>query len=207
MSVSPTNGNGPKQRQRKTLTRAGIEPTTLDHGYSTDWATRSEGSRWWELKMSMSWQSVADPDLEVRWRPALKHFDFSLSQFWCFMVFSWLWSKNNGGNVGTRGCGDRFSKYRISEMGEHPNAKLNCLCYFSKTIIRILFKYQLNTYQNSKIGFSNLSTSRHPSQNSTVKQSRRPNGPLLWHCSWNFKLERLLLLLLHKCLSLMTSSL
>ena len=33
MSVSPTNGNGPTQGQRKTLTRVGIEPTTfgLDH--------------------------------------------------------------------------------------------------------------------------------------------------------------------------------
>ena len=33
VSVSPTNGNGPTQGQRKTLTRVGIEPTTfgLDH--------------------------------------------------------------------------------------------------------------------------------------------------------------------------------
>ena len=33
VSVTPTNGNGPTQGQRKTLTRAEIEPTTfgLDH--------------------------------------------------------------------------------------------------------------------------------------------------------------------------------
>ena len=33
VSVSPTDGNGPTQGQRKTLTRVGIEPTTfgLDH--------------------------------------------------------------------------------------------------------------------------------------------------------------------------------
>ena len=40
---------------------------------------------------------MAGPDLEVRWGPALKHFVFALSQFWCFMVFWWLWSKNKGG--------------------------------------------------------------------------------------------------------------
>ena len=42
----------------------------------------------------------------------------------------------------------------------------------------LLFKYQINTQRNSKIGFSK-SHSRHPSQSSNVKQSRRPNGPLL----------------------------
>ena len=33
VSVSPTDGNGPTQGQRKTLTRVGIEPTTFgfDH--------------------------------------------------------------------------------------------------------------------------------------------------------------------------------
>ena len=38
VSVSPTNGNGPTQGQRKTLTRVGIELTTfgLDHRRSTD---------------------------------------------------------------------------------------------------------------------------------------------------------------------------
>ena len=53
VSVSPTNGNGPTQGQRKTLTRVGIEPTTfgLDLRCSTDRATRSDGSRPWELKM------------------------------------------------------------------------------------------------------------------------------------------------------------
>ena len=37
VSVSPTNGNVPTQGQRKTLTRVGIEPTTLglDHRCST----------------------------------------------------------------------------------------------------------------------------------------------------------------------------
>ena len=44
VSVSPTDGNGPTQGQRKTLTRVGIEPTTfgLDLRRSTDWATRTE---------------------------------------------------------------------------------------------------------------------------------------------------------------------
>ena len=51
VNVSPTDGNGPTQGQRKTLTRVGIEPTTfgldsrLDLRRSTDWATRSDGSR------------------------------------------------------------------------------------------------------------------------------------------------------------------
>ena len=53
VSASPTDENGPRQGQRKTLTRVGIEPTTfgLDFRRSTDWATRSDGSRPWELKM------------------------------------------------------------------------------------------------------------------------------------------------------------
>ena len=40
VSVSPTDGNGPTQGQRKTLTRVGIEPTTfgLDLRSSTDYA-------------------------------------------------------------------------------------------------------------------------------------------------------------------------
>ena len=59
VSVSPTDGTGPTQGQRKTLTRVGIEPTTfgLDLRRSTDWATRSDGSRPWELKMLKSRQS------------------------------------------------------------------------------------------------------------------------------------------------------
>ena len=58
VSVSPTDGNGPTQGQRKTLTRVGIEPTTfgLDLRRSTDRATRSDGSRLWELKMLKSRQ-------------------------------------------------------------------------------------------------------------------------------------------------------
>ena len=38
VSVSPTNGNGPTQGHRKTLTGVGIEPTTfgLDYRCSTD---------------------------------------------------------------------------------------------------------------------------------------------------------------------------
>ena len=38
VSVSPTDGIGPTQGQRKTLTRVGIEPTTFefDHRCSTD---------------------------------------------------------------------------------------------------------------------------------------------------------------------------
>ena len=41
VNVSPTDGNGPTQGQRKTLTRVGIEPTTfgLDLRRSTDRAT------------------------------------------------------------------------------------------------------------------------------------------------------------------------
>ena len=35
--------------------------------------------------------------------PALKHVVFALSQFWCFMVFWWLWSKNKGGGGGPTG--------------------------------------------------------------------------------------------------------
>ena len=60
MSVSPSNGNGPTQGQRKTLTRVGIEPMTfgLDHSCSTDWATRSDGSRSCELKMLNSRQWI-----------------------------------------------------------------------------------------------------------------------------------------------------
>ena len=47
VSVSPTDGNGPTQGQRKTLTKKEIEPTTfgLDLRRSTDWATRSNGSQ------------------------------------------------------------------------------------------------------------------------------------------------------------------
>ena len=58
VSVSPTDGTGPTQGQRKTLTRVGIEPMTfgLDLRRSTDWATRSGGSRPWELKMLKSRQ-------------------------------------------------------------------------------------------------------------------------------------------------------
>ena len=58
VSVKPTDGTGPTQGQRKTLTRVGIEPTTfgLDLRRSTDWATRSDGSRPWELKMLKSRQ-------------------------------------------------------------------------------------------------------------------------------------------------------
>ena len=57
-SVSPTDGNGPTQGQRKTLTRLGFEPTTFefDPRCSTDWATRSDGSRSWEMKMLMAHQ-------------------------------------------------------------------------------------------------------------------------------------------------------
>ena len=42
MSGSPTNGNGPTQGQRKTLTRVGIEPTTfgLDHRISIGTGSR-----------------------------------------------------------------------------------------------------------------------------------------------------------------------
>ena len=44
VSVSPTDGNGPTQGQRETLTRVGIEPTTfgLDHRCSTDKVRREQ---------------------------------------------------------------------------------------------------------------------------------------------------------------------
>ena len=44
VSVSPTDGNGPTQGQRKTLTRVGIEPTTfgLDLRRSTIYKVRRE---------------------------------------------------------------------------------------------------------------------------------------------------------------------
>ena len=46
VSVSPTDGIGPTQGQRKTLNKVGIEPTTFgfDHRCSTDCATGSDGS-------------------------------------------------------------------------------------------------------------------------------------------------------------------
>ena len=45
---------GPHKDREKTLTRVGIEPMTFgfDHNCSTDWATRSDRRRSWELKMS-----------------------------------------------------------------------------------------------------------------------------------------------------------
>ena len=60
VSVSPTDGIGSTQGQRKTLTRVGIEPTTFGFDYhcSSDWATRSDGSRSWEMKMSIAWQWI-----------------------------------------------------------------------------------------------------------------------------------------------------
>ena len=56
VSVSPTDGIGATQGQRKTLTRVGIEPMTFgfDHRCSPDSATDGSGS--WELKMSRSRQ-------------------------------------------------------------------------------------------------------------------------------------------------------
>ena len=53
VNVSPTDGNGPTQGQRKTLTRVETEPTTFgpDHRRPTHWATRPDGSRPWELTM------------------------------------------------------------------------------------------------------------------------------------------------------------
>ena len=58
VSVSPTDGIGPTQGQRKTLTRVGAEPTTFgfDHGCSTDCATKSDENRSWEMKMLMARQ-------------------------------------------------------------------------------------------------------------------------------------------------------
>ena len=60
VSVSPTNGIGLTKGKRKTLTRVGIEPMTFgfDHRCSTDRATRSDGSRSWEMKMSIAWQLI-----------------------------------------------------------------------------------------------------------------------------------------------------
>ena len=58
LSVTPTNGIGPTKGQRKTLTRLGIEPKTfgLDHRYSANLSTRADGSRAWELTMTISRQ-------------------------------------------------------------------------------------------------------------------------------------------------------
>ena len=39
VSVSPTNGNGPTQGQRKTLTRVGIEPTTFGSRFKEGFKT------------------------------------------------------------------------------------------------------------------------------------------------------------------------
>ena len=54
-ALAPTNVIGPTQGQRKSLTRVGIKPASLelDHRCSTDWATRSDRSRSWEFKMSI----------------------------------------------------------------------------------------------------------------------------------------------------------
>ena len=78
-----------------------------------------------------------------------------------------------GRGFGDGGLGDAATHFPSIKF-----QKLNCLCYFAKAIICMLFKYQLNTHRNSKIGFSK-SNSRQKSQSSTVKQSRSPNGPLL----------------------------
>ena len=55
VSVSPTDGNGPTQGQRKTLTRVGIEPTTygLDHRHSSgrEQAVRNEDVNVTAMKM------------------------------------------------------------------------------------------------------------------------------------------------------------
>ena len=56
MEIGPHN-------DRKTLTRVGIEATTFgfDHRWSTDWATRSDRGRSWDLKMSSSNISATRP--------------------------------------------------------------------------------------------------------------------------------------------------
>ena len=48
VSVSPTDGNGPTQGQRKTLTRVGIEPTT----FGLD-LRRSTGQRLYKRNLSL----------------------------------------------------------------------------------------------------------------------------------------------------------
>ena len=45
VSVSPTDGNGPRQGQRKTLTRVGIEPTTFGLDLCGDLTRRSWDSQ------------------------------------------------------------------------------------------------------------------------------------------------------------------
>ena len=42
VSVSPTDGNGPTQGHRKTLTRVGIEPTTFGLDLPTEQAVGTE---------------------------------------------------------------------------------------------------------------------------------------------------------------------
>ena len=46
VSVSPTDGNGPKQGQRKTLTRVGIEPTTFGLDLVCPFSCFVSSSRW-----------------------------------------------------------------------------------------------------------------------------------------------------------------
>ena len=60
VSASPTDRIGTTQGKRKTPTRMGIETTTFefDHRSSTDWATRSDGSRAWKMKMSIARQWI-----------------------------------------------------------------------------------------------------------------------------------------------------
>ena len=88
VSVSPTDGNGPTQGQRKTLTRVGIEPTTfgLDLRRCTDWATRSDGSRPWELKMlkSRQWTCTSTRKGYVLY----KRWPCSLYKRWPLAVFN-----------------------------------------------------------------------------------------------------------------------
>ena len=84
------------------------------------------------------------------------------------------------GDVGTSGLGDAVTHSRSTEFQKWENIpeKVEVLMLFSKMINCMLFKCLLKTQRNSKIGFSKIH-SRHPSQSSTVKQSRSPNVPLL----------------------------
>ena len=42
VSVSPTDGNGPTQGQRKTLTKVGFEPTTFEFDHRLSYKVRRE---------------------------------------------------------------------------------------------------------------------------------------------------------------------
>ena len=99
VSVSPTDGNGPTQGQRKTLTRVGFEPTTFgfDHRCSTDWATRSDGSRSWEMRVRLTcpaWLFSLYLSLHHAWHEH-SMWDPNLPLFQKMRRVIWSWDKTH----------------------------------------------------------------------------------------------------------------